>query len=105
MNIDYNDTKHLGNQIQALIESYKEFAEEDILSIIRVAPEKKLRLQEEVIVDTWNRVYPFTVKSLMLVNNNLMIVGEYYNKQDVCEFFSYINNFAQMKRIVDQILP
>ena len=105
MNIDYNDTKHLGNQIQVLIESYKEFAEEDILSIIRVSQEKKLRLQEEVIVDTWNRAYSFTVKSLMLVNNNLMIVGEYYNKQDVCEFFSYISNFAQMKRIVDQVLP
>lgn len=105
MKIDYNDTKHLGNQIQMLLDNYKEFAEQDILSIIRVAPEKKICLQEEVFVDTWNRAYTFTVKSLMLVNNNLMIVGKYCDKQDVCEFFSYISNFIQIKRIVDQILP
>lgn len=105
MKIDYNDTKHLGNQIQMLLDNYKEFAEQDILSIIRVAPEKKICLQEDVIVDTWNRAYPFTVKSLKLVNNNLMIVGDYYNNQDDCEFFSNISNFTQIKRIVDQILP
>lgn len=105
MNIDYNDTKHLGNQIQVLIECYKEFSEQEISSIVGETPEGVLHLQEEVIVETWNRAYQFTVKRLMLKNNNLMIVGEYYGKQDVCEFFSYIYNFAQLKRIVDQVLP
>ena len=105
MNIDYKDTKHLGTQIQVLIESYKEFADQEISSIVDKTPEGELHLQEEVIVETWNRAYPFTVKRLVLKNNNLMIVGEYYGKQDVYEFFSYIYHFDQLKRIVDQVLP
>ena len=107
MLIDFTDLRVLGRQIQTLEENYKETAEFEISELLRVAPNCELHLTESIMVDCFNRAYPFTVKKLKLRSkndNSVMIVGEYFGKDDKMEFFTSIWNFKQMKRIVDQII-
>ena len=107
MLIDFTDLGVLGSQIQTLEEVYKETSEFELVKWLRAAPNYELRLTESVIVDCYNRAYPFTVKKLKLRSKNdtsVMIVGEYFGKDDKMEFFTSIWNFKQMKRIVDQII-
>lgn len=104
MLIDYEDMRAMGNQIDHLIELYKEFVVSDLQAMLYAAPNKSITLREDVWVDCWNRGWGFLVKSVKLRNDNsVMIVGEYCGKEDD-EFLSYIYNFKQIKQIADQIL-
>ena len=105
MQIDYEDMRVMGNQIDYLIDFYKESVIIDLRAMLYAAPNKSISLRDDVWVDCWNRGYSFLVKSVKLRNDNsVLIVGEYCEKEDV-EFLSYINNFYKIKQIADQILP
>lgn len=104
MQIDYEDMRVMGNQIDRLIDFYKECVVIDLQAMLYATPNKTITLREDVWVDCWNRGWGFLVKSVKLRNDNsVMIVGEYCGKEDD-EFLSYINNFNQIKQIADQIL-
>jgi len=108
MVIDFLDIVVLGRQIQTLEEDYKEIAEFELAGCLRTAPNNEMMLKESVLVECWNRRYSFNVKKLRLrqSDESVMIVGDYFGKEDIEEeFFSYIWNFKDMKRIVDQIIP
>lgn len=104
MQIDYEDMRVMGNQIDHLINLYKEYVAIDLRTMLYAAPNKTITLRDDVWVDCWNRGYGFLVKSVKLRDDDsVMIVGEYCEKEDD-EFLSYINNFKQIKQIADQIL-
>lgn len=104
MQINYEDMRVMGNQIDRLIDLYKECLVIDLQAMLYAAPNKTITLREDVWVDCWNRGWGFLVKSVKLRNDDsVMIVGEYCGKEDD-EFLSYINNFNQIKQIADQIL-
>lgn len=108
MNIAYDDTIIMGQQIESLEYKYKNFVEEDIVYLLQQMPSHEMNLQDDLFVHFWNRGYPILVKKVRLreSDNALMVVGKsYFNaeKEDE-EFFSYMMNFRQIKRIAEQIL-
>ena len=104
--VNCDDVNVLGLQIDILEEMYMKKASREITNILRCLPNNEITLQEHVLVDTWNRGFMLNVKKLKLrsTDKSLMIVGEYNGNDNVSEFFSYLWNFKQIKRIVEQVL-
>lgn len=106
--IDFTDIIGMGDRISFLERLYKEFAEEDVKNCLYGCKNHECSVRDGIWCDFWNRGYPIKVTKVFLRESDKSVmvggINMANNKEDE-EFFSYIVNFREMKKIVEEVIP
>ena len=108
VDIAYDNILKMGDQLYNLEQLYKVYAEEDVKNWLYGCKNHEYSFRDGIWCDFWNRAYPIKVTRVFLreSDKSVMVGGlNMANDKESEEFFSYMMNFRQIQRVVEQVIP